>query len=179
MDIANCPLYGKMCVITGELERYTRKEAYDTIRRLGGNTSDRPVNSMNFLILGHAVWSEMNDGIAPKKVQKAMELKEQGCDLEIISEDVFYSIVDEYFMPMSMEVNSFYIRRNILAEQLVSLNIPKVGEETARLLADHFANLAELVLASEQDLMKVPGIGDIIASSIYHFVRGEILVFND
>lgn len=170
MTISN-PFLGKMCVITGDLERYSRREALDLIRALGGTTSDNPVNSMNYLILGRAVWSEMNSGLAPRKVQKAIELRNKGKDLQIISEDDLYSLLDEYLPKMPQEVLAVTAHANMLAERLTLLNIPMVGDDTARVLADCFNNLAEVVSASVDELMNISGIGYEKAEQIYNFFR--------
>lgn len=87
--------HNKMCVVTGELWKMERAEALFEIRKRGGLTSDNPVNSMNYLILGNQEWSALNGGVASRKVQKAVELQDKGKDIKIISEDEFYSILDE------------------------------------------------------------------------------------
>ena len=71
-----------------------RAEALFEIRKRGGLTSDSPVNTMNYLVLGSQEWSEMNGGIASRKVQKAAELQKKGKPVQIISEEEFYSMLD-------------------------------------------------------------------------------------
>lgn len=93
--IRKSPFYGKMFVITGDLSQMERAEALFEIRKRGGFTSDNPVNTMDFLILGSQEWSEMNGGVASRKVQKAAELAKKGKDIKIISEDDFYSMLKE------------------------------------------------------------------------------------
>lgn len=88
------PLRNKMFVITGDLSRMERAEALFEIRKRGGLTSDSPVNTMNYLVLGSQEWSEMNGGIASRKVQKAAELQKKGKPVQIISEEEFYSMLD-------------------------------------------------------------------------------------
>lgn len=88
------PFRNKMFVITGELSRMERAEALFEIRKRGGLTSDNPINTMNYLILGYQEWSEMNGGVASRKVQKAVELQQKGKPIQIISEDEFYSMLD-------------------------------------------------------------------------------------
>lgn len=88
------PFRGKMFVITGELSRMERAEALFEIRKRGGLTSDNPVNTMDFLVLGFQEWSEMNGGVASRKVQKAADLQKKGRDVKIISEEEFYSMLD-------------------------------------------------------------------------------------
>ena len=166
------PFKRKVCVITGDLERYSRQEAFDIIHMLEGKTSDNPVDSMNFLILGRAIWSEMNNGIAPRKVQKAIQLREKGKKIEIISEDDFYAIVDTLLPTIPEEVLPSYLCSNVLIQQIVSLEIPLVGEDTARQLAECFTDLDELRSASRDELMGMPSIGYRKADTIYQFFRG-------
>jgi DNA ligase (NAD+) len=52
---------------------------------------------------------------------------------------------------------------------LVSLSIPHVGEETAYLLATHFGTLAHIEKAEQEKLSGIPGIGPIVADSVYAF----------
>ncbi len=89
------PFWGKMCVITGQLSRMERLEAFSEILERGGLVSDTPVNSMDILILGVQEWSALNNGIATRKVQKAADLQKQGRDVKIISEDEFYSMLEK------------------------------------------------------------------------------------
>ena len=89
------PFRDKMFVITGDLSRMERAEALFEIRNRGGFTSDSPVNTMDFLVLGFQEWSEMNGGVASRKVQKAAELQKKGRNVKIISEDDFYSMLTD------------------------------------------------------------------------------------
>lgn len=88
------PFRDKMFVITGDLSRMERTEALFEIRKRGGLTSDNPVNTMDFLVLGFQEWSELNGGVASRKVQKAADLQKKGRDVKIISEEEFYSMLD-------------------------------------------------------------------------------------
>lgn len=92
--IQKSPFRDKMFVITGDLSRMERAEALFEIRKRGGLTADSPVNTMDFLVLGFQEWSEMNGGVASRKVQKAAELQKKGRDVKIISEDDFYSMLN-------------------------------------------------------------------------------------
>ena len=93
--IQKSPFRNKMFVITGDLSRMERAEALFEIRKRWGLTADSPVNTMDFLILGVQEWSDMNGGVASRKVQKAAELQKKGRNVKIISEDNFYSMLDE------------------------------------------------------------------------------------
>jgi DNA ligase (NAD+) len=49
---------------------------------------------------------------------------------------------------------------------LTGLSIPHVGEENARLLAEHWQTIAKLEKASEAELARVEGIGPVIAQAV-------------
>lgn len=91
--VKNSPFYEKTFVITGTLSKMGRAEALFEIRRYGGFTSNNPVSTMDYLVLGYQEWSEMNGGVASRKVNKAVELQKKGKDVKIISEDDFYSML--------------------------------------------------------------------------------------
>lgn len=52
---------------------------------------------------------------------------------------------------------------------LFALGIPNVGRKTARDLANHFGSLAGLQAATTEQLVAIPEVGDIVASSIVEF----------
>ncbi|MDO8493447.1 MAG: NAD-dependent DNA ligase LigA [bacterium] len=56
---------------------------------------------------------------------------------------------------------------------IISLGIPQVGEETAYDLAKNFKNIKELSEASMEDLMKINGIGDVVAKSVYEWFQNK------
>lgn len=93
VDIDN-PLYNKVCVFTGTLEKLTRKEAMQIVVNLGGVCGDNVTNKTNFLILGNNDYCySIKDGKSNKQ-KKAESLKLKGEDIEIISENVFYEMIN-------------------------------------------------------------------------------------
>jgi DNA ligase (NAD+) len=62
-------------------------------------------------------------------------------------------------------------RRVSLDRLLVGLSILHVGEETAFLLAKTFRTIAALRSATEDDLARVEGIGDVVARSVSAWFR--------
>jgi DNA ligase (NAD+) len=60
-----------------------------------------------------------------------------------------------------------------LARVLTALGIRHVGERNARLLAERFGSMPVLMSASEEDLAQIPGIGPVVAESVYGFFRSE------
>lgn len=60
-------------------------------------------------------------------------------------------------------------RRQPFSSQIFALGIRFVGENVAKLLADHFSSIEEIAGASLEELQNIPGIGNRIASSIVEF----------
>jgi DNA ligase (NAD+) len=60
-----------------------------------------------------------------------------------------------------------------LTEVLAALGIRHIGERNARLLAERFGDISALMSASEEDLAQIPGIGPIVAESVYRFFRSQ------
>ena len=65
-------------------------------------------------------------------------------------------------------------RREVpFARFLVALSIPEVGPATGRLLASHFASLADLRAADEEELERLDGVGPEMAGSIRSWLAEE------
>lgn len=88
--------YDKYVAITGTLEKMQRKEAMQIIVDLGGHCEDNVTKKTNYLILGNNDYNPILRGKKSSKLIKAETLKLEGKDIEIISENVFYDIIDDY-----------------------------------------------------------------------------------
>lgn len=87
-------LYGRSCVFTGVLDKMTRKEAMQIVVNLGGFCEDNVTKNTNYLILGNNDYCKaIKDGKSNKQ-KKAENYILHGQDLQIITEDVFYEILD-------------------------------------------------------------------------------------
>jgi len=88
------PLFGRVCVFTGALEKMVRKDAMQIVANLGGINGDGVTAKTNLLILGNNDYcSSIKDGKSNKQ-KKAENLILKGQDLQIISENVFYDLID-------------------------------------------------------------------------------------
>lgn len=94
-DVDNL-FYDKYVAITGTLEKMQRKEAMQIIVDLGGHCEDNVTKKTNYLILGNNDYNPILRGKKSSKLIKAETLKLAGKDIEIISENVFYDIIDDY-----------------------------------------------------------------------------------
>lgn len=87
------PLFGKVCVITGVLQKMTRREAMQIIVDIGGINGDSVTKDTNFLILGNNDYCTTIVGGKSTKHKRAEKLKLKGQDIEIISENTFYDMI--------------------------------------------------------------------------------------
>ncbi len=89
------PLYNKVCVFTGVLERMERKQAMQIVANLGGICGNSVTSKTNYLILGNNDYCKsIKDGKSSKQ-KKAEDLKLKGNDIEIIPENTFYEMIEE------------------------------------------------------------------------------------
>lgn len=88
------PLFNKRCVFTGTLQKMKRCEAEQIVVNLGGILEKSTVTkNTNFLIMGNNdYYTTIKDGKSNKQ-KKAEKYILKGCDLTIISEDVFYDLI--------------------------------------------------------------------------------------
>lgn len=90
------PLYGKVCVFTGALERMIRRDAMQLVANFGGINADSVTKKTNYLILGNNDYCKsIKDGKSSKQ-KKAEKLKLDGLDIEILPESVFYDMLDDH-----------------------------------------------------------------------------------
>ena len=89
------PLYQKLCVFTGKLEKYSRTEAAQIVVNLGGSCGNTVTQRTNFLILGNNDYCATIKNGKSTKQKKAEDYKLKGYDIEIIPESVFYDMINE------------------------------------------------------------------------------------
>lgn len=87
--------FGKNVAITGTLEKMTRKEAMQIIVDLGGHCEDGVTSKTNYLILGNNDYNPILRGKKSSKLIKAEKAKLEGKDIEILSENAFYEIIND------------------------------------------------------------------------------------
>lgn len=80
--LKDTPFAGKTVVFTGELERFTRKQAQEIVERLGGHAASSVSRRTDYVVVGR------NPG---SKAQKARQL-----GVPLIDEETFYSWVQPY-----------------------------------------------------------------------------------
>ncbi len=87
------PLYNKVCVFTGALEKLVRTEAAQLVVNFGGTVENSVTKRTNILILGNNDYCKsIKDGKSSKQ-KRAEQLIKNGSDLIILSENTFYDMV--------------------------------------------------------------------------------------
>jgi DNA polymerase-3 subunit epsilon len=87
-DISCHPLYGKNVVFTGELTRFTRKEAEKATEQVGGYPKSSVSKKTDYVVAGI-----QKPGKEYKKITRFKELTESGCDIELISDIDFTKMI--------------------------------------------------------------------------------------
>ena len=87
-------LYGRNCVFTGKLERFSRKEAAQIVLNIGGHCENNVTKNTNFLVVGNFDYCSNVKGNKTGKLKKAEGLILKGQDLQILSESAFYDLVE-------------------------------------------------------------------------------------
>lgn len=90
------PIYKKYCCFTGKLEQFTRREAMQIVANIGGFNEDTVTRKTNFLVIGNFNYCKsIKDGKSSKQ-KKAEKNKLAGQDIEILTESVFYDMLDDF-----------------------------------------------------------------------------------
>lgn len=116
IDTGN-PFFGKNVLFTGTLASMTREQAWKVIIDCGGNPLKSFTSKIDFLIC--AVPSLTDETMNTTKVQKTMELKRKGAQVEILTEQDFLSLTKPESSQYELTIDiiksheELFIRRNM------------------------------------------------------------------
>lgn len=145
------------------------------IERIPGQAAWRCIDKNSFSILRRKFYQFVGkqaldiEGLGKKTID---QLLEEG--LATHFDDIF-SLKEGDVLPLEgfAEVSAKKLMASIqshrtveLSRLLVGLSLPHVGEETAILLAQHFAKLDDLMKAKVEDLDSIQGIGPIVSPAV-------------
>jgi DNA ligase (NAD+) len=117
-------------------------------------------HAMNIDGLGEKIVNQLVDKGLVKNFADLYELKlEDVAELERKAEKSAQNLIDEIAAS----------KNNSLARLIYALGIRFVGERTGQLLADHFASLPKLAVATIEELEEVAEVGPIVGQSIADF----------
>ena len=83
--------------------------------------------------------------------------------------DKFPGIREKWFQTLNVGLTES--KTLPLHRLLIGLGIRHLGETTAKLIAERYRTLTNLRLANYEDILDITGIGEIVATSIYEWVR--------
>jgi DNA ligase (NAD+) len=109
------------------------------------------------------------DGVGPQTIDALMDagLIADPADLYFLKKEDVLNL--DRFAEVSAQnlIDAIQSRRSVpLSKFIYGLGIQHVGEETARVLAQHFHTLNAVAAASEEELTQVPDVGPVVARSI-------------
>ena len=162
------PTHTPLCGGDGKVERVAGTAAMRCV--VGGSFPERLRKLSHFTSKG----ALDIEGLGPKTVELLMEH-------ELVSEyDDFFDLTKDELLklPGFKETSA----QNVIAalEQkksisfdrlLIGLSILHVGEETAFLLAKHYESVPLLQKATEEELMQIQGVGDVVAHSVSEWFK--------
>ncbi len=97
IDTSN-PFYQKECIFTGTLKKMSRREAMQLIANLGGINRNTVTKNTNYLVLGNNDYNKKLHGNKSNKIKTAEEYKLKGQEIEMISENIFYDMIEDYII---------------------------------------------------------------------------------
>lgn len=92
IDVTN-PIFDKNICFTGKLDLLTRQEAMQLVKNLGATPQNGVNKQTNFLILGDTSYSTNVKNGVTGKMKKALDLQQKGQDIEVLSETVFFDLI--------------------------------------------------------------------------------------
>lgn len=151
-----------------------------TIERVPGTSAWRCVNRDSAVLAKRRLWHFAS--------RHALDIEGLGKETaELLVDEGLVSTFDEVFTLTEGDIlalegfaqisakkliaNIKKARRVSFSRLLFGISIDHVGEETARLLSQYFGTLTRLRKASVEELTAIDGIGEIVARSVYEWLR--------
>lgn len=160
---AQCPVCASEVVrLANEASHRCMGGLYCSAQRMGAIQHFASRHAMDIDGLGEKIIQQLVQKELVKNVADLYHLtKEQLLTLERLGEKSAQNLLD------AIE-NS---KKTTLPRFLYALGIDQVGEVMAKQLARYFGDLPPLLVAGEDELIKVPDVGPVVAQSIRHFFQ--------
>lgn len=89
-------IYGKVFCFTGKLDQMPRKDACQIVVNMGGSVTPSVTKETHYLVLGCTDYCKTIKDGKTQKQKKADKLQQNGYDIMVITEDVFYQMIEDY-----------------------------------------------------------------------------------
>lgn len=123
------PIFQKAFVFTGTLERMTRQEAMQAVADCGGICQDGVTKKTDYLVLGNNDYCASIKGGKSSKQKKAEKMQLEGFEIQIISENVFYDMLQDSVLPPDIEDSNIPREKIVKADQMTLFDGPISTEE--------------------------------------------------
>ncbi|MBQ0104963.1 MAG: NAD-dependent DNA ligase LigA, partial [Armatimonadetes bacterium] len=169
----------------------------ETVARCG-NREGCPAQTENRIVHFVSKGAMNIEGVSEKLIAKLLDenIISTPADLYNLTEDdlvpILYPDAEKTMKTKAYRENGFRNAINILNaieksknttldKFIYSLGIRHIGEKTAQVLSDIFGSWENIASATEEELAKIPDVGEIVAKSIYDWFRDEnnITLIND
>lgn len=159
----HCPVCGSEVVrLANEAAHRCIGGLYCPAQRVGEILHFASRHAMDINGLGDKLVRQLVDTGLVKTVKDLYHLrKEELAELDRMGEKSAENLVNAIQKSKSTALPRF----------LYALGISQVGEVTAKQLARHFHDLAPVMKASEDELVKIQDVGPVVAKSIHHFFQ--------
>lgn len=114
------------------------------------------------------------DGVGVKVIEKIVAVHGITTPDQLfhLSKDDFLALPGFAEVSAQKAVDALATARTVAFDRLlVGLSIDHVGEEVARMIAEHFLTVARLLKASKEELESIQGVGAIVAQSLHSFLH--------
>ena len=162
------PKYIAECGGDGAIERIPGQAAYRCVMK---NSATMHRRKLHYFVSKAAL---NVDGVGPRIIDELLEhnLINTVVDIFTLKVGDFLNLPGFKEKSAQNAIDAIEAARTVpLHRLLVSLSIDHVGEETARVIADHFKTIDRIRAASKEELAHVYGIGDIVAASLWSWLR--------
>jgi DNA ligase (NAD+) len=158
------------CGGDGSIERIPGQAAYRCVNK---NSYEQLKRKFHYFVSKKAY---NVDGLGPQIIDKFLDLGiiTNFDDIFTLKEGDIRGLEGFKDKSISNLLNSINSAKKItLARFLVSLSIDQVGEETAIDLANYFGNLEKIRKSSQEELMSINGVGDVVGESVFSWFRNK------
>lgn len=162
---------------TGKFSFGTRKVCENAVVSLGGKTQQSPTRQTNYLVIGDIGSRDWAHSTHGRKIEKALEFRELGVAITIISEDHWISSLPEMARShIESRINETIVKTSNyggLSCVLANLGIHQLGPTAAATIAQHFGNIEALCVADLEMISQIREVGRKKAESIHTFLNSD------
>lgn len=150
-------VYGNVFCFTGTLKKMNRSTAFKIVEILGGSISKSVTYSTDYLVMGTTDYQKTVDGGDSNKTKKAKQLSLNGNPVEMISENVFYSMIDDALSQTpDQTISDFEITNNSQAVFPQTNNVSHTDHKNAETLSNSDTLFENITHSNRGDCYNFP-----------------------